>query len=323
MSITKPHVTSVNFITTFLFGAFLSLTFQTIGQVTEKNYRIYSVKQNKEVPLSSIIEDMKNFDVLFYGEEHNDSVTHYLEKTIFEMLYKSYSANTALSMEMFERDAQVVMNEYLKFDIREKNFKKDARVWSNYRDYRPMVEFAKANKLDVVCANAPSRYTNLVGRKGQKALMELPADSKKFFAPVPYDTATGKYYDKLMGLSNHNPNPTSAIDTAAKKPMPLPMMGSYNLIMGQSLWDATMAFSISEYLKINKTKKVMQVNGRFHSDEGFAVVAQLKKYSPKIKTLIISSGSDESFPNIDWSKHKDQGDYIIITDPAVPRTYKD
>ena len=320
MSIKKHQSNPINFIKLIFLSAFLCIFFQSNGQVTEKNYRIYSVKLNKEVPLSAIVEDMKSYDVLFYGEEHDDSVTHYLEKTIFEMLYKSYSTSIALSMEMFERDVQVVMNEYLKFGIREKNFNKDARVWSNYRDYKPMVEFAKNNKLDVVCANAPSRYTNLVGRKGQKALMELPVESKKFFAPIPYDTATGKYYDKLMGLSNHSP--TAKADTAAKKPMPLPM-GGYNLIMGQSLWDATMAFSISEYLKKNINKKVMQVNGRFHSDEGFAVVAQLKHFSPKIKSLIISSGSDESFPNIDWTKHKNQGDYIIITDPAVPKTYKD
>jgi uncharacterized iron-regulated protein len=320
MSIKKQHSNPVNFIRLILFGTFLSICFQSVGQVTEKNYRVYSVKLNKEVPLNAIVDEMKNYDVLFYGEEHNDSVTHYLEKTIFEMLYKSYSTSTTLSMEMFDRDVQVVMNEYLKFGIREKNFNKDARVWSNYRDYKPMVEFAKNNKLDVVCANAPSRYTNLVGRKGQKALMELPEESKKFFAPLPYDTATGKYYDKLMGLSNHTP--TAKIDTVAKKPMPLPM-GGYNLIMGQSLWDATMAFSISEYLKKNTNKKVMQVNGRFHSDEGFAVVAQLKHFNPKIKSLIISTGSDEAYPNIDWSKHKNQGDYIIITDPQVPKTYKD
>ncbi len=320
MSIKKHKSNPINFTRLIFFGTFLSIGFQSQGQVTEKNYKVYSVKLNKEVPLVTIIDDMKNYDVLFYGEEHNDSVTHFLEKTIFEMLYKSYSTSATLSLEMFDRDVQVVMNEYLKFGIREKNFNKDARVWSNYRDYKPMVEFAKNNKLDVVCANAPSRYTNLVGRKGQKALMELTEESKKFFAPLPYDTATGKYYDKLMGLSNHNP--TSKTDTVAKKSMPM-NMGSYNLIMGQSLWDATMAFSVFEYLNKNVNKKVMQVNGRFHSDEGFAAVAQLKRFNPKIKSLIISSGSDDAYPNIDWSKHKDQGDYIIITDPAVPKTYKD
>lgn len=294
----------------------LSFAVKVKSQVTEKNYKIYSVKQAKEVGINDIIEDMKNNDVLFYGEEHNDSVTHYLENKIFETLFQKYQSNMALSMEMFERDVQPIMNEYLTSEIREKNFKKDARTWSNYRDYRPMVEFCKTNKLDVVCANAAGRYSNLAGRKGQKALMALPLESKKFFAPLPYDTASGKYYDKLMGLS-HDPNDT------AKKAAPVMGMGGFNLVMAQSLWDATMAYSISEYLKLHKGKKVFQVNGRFHSDEGFAVVNQLKKYNPKVKVLVISSGSDDAFPNIDWNKHKHLGDYIIITDPQVPKTYKD
>ncbi|MFN8115699.1 MAG: ChaN family lipoprotein [Bacteroidia bacterium] len=294
----------------------LSFAVKVKSQVTEKNYKIYSVKLEKEVSINDIVEDMKNNDVLFYGEEHNDSVTHYLENKIFESLFQKYQSNMVLSMEMFERDVQLIMNEYLTSEIREKNFKKDARAWSNYRDYRPMVEFCKTNKLDVVCANAAGRYSNLAGRKGQKALMALPLESKKFFAPLPYDTASGKYYDKLMGLS-HDPNDT------AKKAAPVMGMGGFNLVMAQSLWDATMAYSISEYLKLHKGKKVFQVNGRFHSDEGFAVVNQLKKYNPKVKVLVISSGSNDAFPNIDWNKHIHLGDYIIITDPQVPKTYKD
>ena len=120
MSIKKHKSNPINFTRLIFFGTFLSIGFQSQGQVTEKNYKVYSVKLNKEVPLITIIDDMKNYDVLFYGEEHNDSVTHFLEKTIFEMLYKSYSTSATLSMEMFDRDVQVVMNEYLKFGIREK-----------------------------------------------------------------------------------------------------------------------------------------------------------------------------------------------------------
>lgn len=303
----------------FKIAVFFLITFSCqplSAQITEKNYKIYSVKLAKEVSITDIVEDMKYYDVLFYGEEHNDSVTHFLENKILESLYANYSNKISLSMEMFERDVQPVMNEYLTSEIKEKSFKKDARVWSNYRDYRPMVEFCKKNKLDVICANAAGRYSNLAGRKGQKALMALPAESKKYFAPLPYDTASGKYYDKLMGLS-HDPADTS------KKAAPVMGMGGFSLIMAQSLWDATMAYSISEYLKNNKTKKIFQVNGRFHSDEGFAAVTQLKKYSPKTKILIISSASDDSFPNIDWNKHKQLGDYIIITDPQIPKTYKD
>jgi uncharacterized iron-regulated protein len=288
------------------------------AQLSEANYRIYSVKQGKEVTLNEIVEDMANADVLFFGEEHNDSVTHFLEQKTYELMYRKFGAKTTLSMEMFDRDVQTVMNEYLQGGIRERNFLKDARVWSNYKDYKPMVEFAKANKLPIVCANAAGRYSNLAGRKGQKALMDLPAASKLFFAPLPYDTASGAYYNKLMGLSGH-----SAAPDTGKKKMPVMSMGGFSLITAQSLWDATMAYSIAEHLKQNKGQKVMQVNGRFHSDERFAAVTQLKKYRPKAIALVVSCGSDAAFPNIDWKQYLSLGDYIIITDPAVPKTYKD
>jgi uncharacterized iron-regulated protein len=288
------------------------------AQLSEAHYRIYSVKLGKEVTLNEIVEDMANADVLFFGEEHNDSVTHYLEQKTYELMYRKFGAKTTLSMEMFTRDVQAVMDEYLQGSIREKHFIKDARVWSNYKDYRPMVEFAKTNKLPIVCANAAGRYSNLAGRKGQKALMELPAASKLFFAPLPYDTASGAYYNKLMGLSGHSTTP----DTG-KKIMPVMSMGGFSLVTAQSLWDATMAYSIAEHLKQHKGQKVMQVNGRFHSDEGFAAVTQLKKYRPKAIALVVSCGSDPAFPNIDWKQYLSQGDYIVITDPAVPKTYED
>lgn len=306
--------------------AFAALAISTLkaqdSVLSEKNYKIYSVKAGKEVSVKDIVEDMKNYDVVFYGEEHNDSVTHFLEKSLFIALYNQYSNTLTLSMEMFERDIQGVMNEYLMGAIKESYFKKDARVWSNYKDYRPMVEFAKANHLDVLCANAPGRYANIAGKKGEKGLEALPEWSIKNFAPLPFDTATGAYYDKLQAESGHTMTPAQKNDTA-KQVMPPMMMMAFDLVVAQSCWDATMAYSISAYLKSHKGKKIMQVNGRFHSDEGFAVVAQLKKYSPKTKILIISTGADDSFPNIDWSKFKQNGDYIIVTDPKVPKTFND
>ncbi len=287
--------------------------------ITDKNYKIYSTKLGKEVDLKHIVDEMNHHDVLIFGEEHNDSVGHFLEQALWTGLYAQFGSNTSLSLEMFDRDVQLVMEEYLKGYIREKNFKKDARVWSNYRDYRPLIEHAKDKHLEVVCANSPSRYTNLAGRKGQKALMELPKEAKKYFAPLPYDTASGAYYDKLMALTGHAP---SGKDTG-KKALPAMSMGNFNLIVAQSLWDATMAYSIAEYYKKNRDKKIMQINGRFHSDEKFAIVTQLKKYGPKIKVLTISCTNDENFPNIDWTTYSKNGDYLLITDPKVPKTYKD
>ena len=294
-------------------------------KLSENNYRIYSVKLAKEVLLNDIAEEMKNYDVLFFGEEHNDSVGHYLKLELLKKMYESYGDKISLAMEMFETDCQLVLNEYLQGHIREKNFLKEARAWSNYRDYKPMIEFAREKKMDVLAANAPARYVNLAARKSRNALLELSDFAKSFLPPLPYDTATGGYYVKLKQVSHM---PAAALkdstkeDTVKMPPVQTFQMPAYG-IHSQSLWDATMAYSISQYLKKHKGKKIMQVNGKFHSDEGFAIVTQLRKYSPQTKSLIISTASDDSFPNIDWSEYKKFGNYIIITDPKVPRTFKE
>lgn len=308
-----------------LFFALTLMAFTLGGdKLSEANYRIYSVKQNKEIKLDQIVSDMKEYDVIFFGEEHNDSVGHFLEEELLKKMNEAYGSKVALSMEMFETDCQLVMNEYLQGLIREKNFKKEARAWSNYRDYRPMIEFAKEKKLDVIAANAPARYVNLAARKSRNALFGLSDLAKSYLPPLPYDTATGAYYEKLTGIS-HTPSSSKATtvkDTVKAPPMPAFQMPAYG-IHSQSLWDATMAFSISTYYNAHPGTKIMHVQGRFHSDEGFGVVTQLKKYNPKIRILIISTGSDESFPKVDYTEYKTLGDYIIITDPKVPKTFPD
>jgi uncharacterized iron-regulated protein len=120
MTLQQIKSNTFNFIRIFMICPLLIICFQSVGQVTEKNYKIYSVKTAKEVNLNDIAEDMKNYDVLFFGEEHNDSVAHYLENKIFELLYQKFSNEITLSMEMFDRDVQPVMNEYLKGYIRGK-----------------------------------------------------------------------------------------------------------------------------------------------------------------------------------------------------------
>ena len=286
-------------------------------KLTEVNYRIYSVKLGKEIQLKGIVQEMKDNDVLFFGEEHNDSVAHFLEKAVLELLELKFGTDLALSLEMFDRDVQSIMNEYLKGFMREKNFIKDARAWSNYPDYKPMILFAKENTLDVICANAPGRYAYLAGKRGLKGFADLPDESKNYIAPLPIDTATGEYLLKLGEMTGHGPS-SSSIDakTAAS--------ASFNLNAAQSVWDATMAYSISQYMKKNKQKKIMHVTGKYHCAGGFGTVEQLRGYNNKIKPIIISCApGDDSFPTVDWSKFKKEGDFIIVTDPNVPKTYTD
>src|SRR5476651_2295203 len=137
---------------------FLALPLFALSQdAMEQYYKIYSTSKQKIVTLDDIVNDMASADVLFFGEEHNDSTGHYLEYALFKKLCNKYPGNAALSLEMFETDCQTPLNEYLRELIREKNLITDARTWHNYKDYKPMIEYARLNHIPVTAANAPSR----------------------------------------------------------------------------------------------------------------------------------------------------------------------
>jgi len=280
------------------------------AKLSESDYIVYSVKEGREVKLKTILKDFENVNVLFFGEEHNDSIGHQLQALLFERMFDKFGDAATISMEMFDRDVQYIMDEYLNGVIKESYFNKDSRKWKNYKDYRPMVEFAKEKGLDVICANTPFRYVNVANSKGMEALLGLSDTAKKAMAPLPYTYASGKYADKLNALMGYSPN-----DSTNSKPV-------YKIIPGQSLWDATMAYSIFEYLGENAQNKVLHLNGRFHTDEFFGIVQRLAEFNPDISSLVITLvGNETDYPKVDFNKYTHLGDYIIFTNPEIPKSY--
>lgn len=262
----------------------------------EEGYRLYDSKSGKSITTDDIVKRMKNTDVLVFGEEHNDSTAHSLQAEILTKMIAAYP-QTALTMEMFATDVQLTINEYLSSLISEKNFIKEARAWNNYADYRPMIEIAKQNKTDVIGGNVATRYSNAVTFFGLSKLQDFPEPSKKLLPPLPVDTATGRYYDKFIEtLGGHG-------------------MGNMKIYQTQNLWDAAMAWAISNYAKQYPERKILQINGRFHSDEKLGLLFPLKRYAPKLKVLTISSFA--AAQDADWKTFRHLADFILIT-PQVP-----
>ncbi len=268
------------------------------------HYKIYDTRAKQIVNIDKIIADCEDADVLFFGEEHNDSAGHYLENKIFQALHKKYGEQLALSLEMFETDGQLVLNEYLAGFIDETRFAKDVRLWSNYKDYRPMIEYAKQNKIPVIAANPPRRYVSLVSRRGMKSLDSLSKDAKKYLPPLPYDTLSGRYREKFIDIMQGSPGGANP-----------------NVYYSQSLWDAGMSYSIYKFLKKNKRKKIFHCVGGFHTEEKLGTAAQLQMRNKKLKILNIASFNDKTFSDPDWEKESYRGDYIIATNPELKKTF--
>jgi uncharacterized iron-regulated protein len=266
----------------------------------------------KASSLEELVASLASTDVLFVGEEHDDPGAHFVEAELLRLAHARYVAGTGggtrpvvLSLEMFERDVQPVVDEYLGGFISEKHFLSSSRPWPRYAtDYRPMVEFARANNLPVVAANAPGRYANRASRLGRASLETLPPASKAWLPPLPYgapDPAYAAKFEALMGGNGAGP--------AAH--------GQLHLLDAQVLWDATMAYSIAQALMRQPDALVMQVNGGFHSEEHLGIPTQLARYRPGTRVVVVSIFSGRGFPSFDAAALGRLGDYVVLTDPAL------
>lgn len=281
------------------------LTFGIAGKSQSdwyNHYKVYDTKNKKNITLSDLVQSVKDVDVLFFGEEHNDSIGHRVQDSLYRSMLQEYSTVT-LSLEMFERDCQQVLNEYLLGFITDEMLVKEGRGWNNYKDYRPMVNAAKLSNQYVIAANAPRRYVNMISKKGLGSLDNLPKKSKSNFAKLPLDTVNGPYLKKFSDLmgSMH--------------------AGSNNIYYAQTMWDATMAESIYTYWKKHKQTKILHLNGRFHTDNRLGTYTQLARKNKRINIQNISCFAAEDFEDPDWSQYELLGDYIIITDPEIAKSY--
>ncbi len=289
-----------NLFLTFLF--LILMAFPVFGQET---YRIYD-KQGNAATMQQILDEINKNDVTFLGEMHDDAVGHALQFEIFKSVVDKYSANrkVSLSLEMFERDTQVVVNEYLAGFISEKKFLDDSRPWGNYKtDYRPLVELAKERKLNVIAANAPRRYVNMVSRNGRDSLNSLSKEAKQWLPPLPYFEPSKTYSDKFKALMG---------------PSPEAQMGIDKILASQSLWDGGMAYNISQ--NIVDKGLIVHLNGSFHTESRLGTVEHLLNYKPKTKVLVVTMRYEDDFKTFDKAKYENLGDFVILTDAKQPRS---
>ena len=296
-------------------------------QAPEAHYRAFDSK-GAPVKLQDIADALDGADVLIIGETHDDPVAHLVEA---EMLRRADERRSeaqakrralALSLEMFERDVQTVLDEYLAGLITERHFLLSSRPWGNYAtDYRPLVEYAREHHLAVIAANAPARYVSRVSASGPDSLNALSKEAKAWLPPLPFPPASADYAAKfnsfMQGAMGGPPMPSSSNAQTQTQANP---HGSAHLLEAQTLRDASMADAIAEFLKRNKDALVVEVNGTFHSEERMGVPEQIKHYRPKARVVVLTIVPDEGFPNFDPARLGKLGDYVIVTDPALPRS---
>ena len=282
------------------------------------DYAIYD-RQGRRTSLAEIIRGSVSNDVLLVGEEHDDMVGHVLEVELLEAAYNESGSVTGsgrrvvLSLEMFERDVQYVLDEYLEGLISEDHFLRSTRPWDFYDTrYRGLVEAAKSDGSPVVAANAPRRYVSRVTSEGPESLWVLSADALDHLPPLPFPGPSNRYREEWEALM-----------TAAMEGAPESASGhevSPNAIYSQALWDASMGYSISEALVENLGGLVIHFAGSFHVANDTGIVERINDYRPgtRVTTVVMTKVDDIEAWSAD--EHQDLADYVVLTKNPHPAT---
>ncbi|MCW7505123.1 ChaN family lipoprotein [Leptospira paudalimensis] len=277
----------------FLYSFFV---FGLFGQTSPNNLNIIRTKTSESVSLDDIIRETKQYDVIVLGEEHDNQELHRFYEGFLRKLYAIEVVS--LSLEMLEKDQQFIVDEYLNGTISESQFLTSIVHWKNFKtDYLPLVNLTKEYQCKVVAANPPRRYVNLISKKGLLAYRDFSPTALTFL-PQAYTLEkylTKEYKQRLTdlfgGIEHSNQHKTNL----------------QYMILGQATWDQGMAEAISS--EIHKSgKKVVHLNGRFHSDRNGGVVSRLREMGHSV--LVLSGFPKGKEEESDFVKI---ADFVILT----------
>lgn len=258
--------------------------------------------------VSSFVQDVKKSGskgVLFLGENHQDPTAHTLELKILEKVFqKVVDANLkfGISLEFFDRESQPLLNEYLSgiFDYSTFLTELGSKAANNHEDYKPLLEFGKSSGIPIVASNCPRKYSKLVARHGAQILETLPKTSSSFLPPLPYKKASERYIQNFLQTMQVFGNELHLTEKMSR------------ILEAQTLWDATMAFSIQETLESNRVDVLAHVTGYFHVKENLGIREHFDADLPiRFKSVIILP---EDEPNFVATDHENFADFIILTD---------
>ena len=254
----------------------LSMAMLCLGAGAAGAAQFVDAGSGKDLTAAQLASKLQKYDVVFFGEYHDQSEIHQYELELLEAMYKAKGAKLALSMEMFEVDNQSKLNNFLADTLSEENFLAASRPWPNYgTDYAPLVNFAKEKKMPVIAANVP-RFLAAHVAKNNASTEGVEAQYQQWLPKHTY-APEGAYKDKFYAQMS-----------SPATPMKMPPQRLAAVYAAQCLKDDKMAESIAAFADAHQNMQILHINGCFHSDAHLGTTQKLEALRPELKVAVIT-----------------------------------
>ncbi len=206
--------------------------------------------------LSNVIAGVSGKKIVYVGEYHDRFAHHNVQLRIIKGLFRK-DPKIAVGMEMFQRPFQKTLDEYVGGSIDEREFLKKSEYFKrwgfDYNLYKPILDFARTEKVPVVALNLSREVTDKVSKTGMDSL----TDDERKDVPKLMDFSDMEYRDRLRQVFDQH-------ETASERNFDF-------FLQAQILWDEGMARSIDEYLRKYPDQRMVVMAGVGHLAYGSGV----------------------------------------------------
>jgi len=272
-----------------------------LGACASTGPRIVATGTDTVASVGEVADAVVGADVVVLGELHQTPDVHQTHHALLRALYHR-RPNMVIAMEMFERDVQIVLLQYLNGLIDEDEFRAKARPWPFYtRDYRPVIEFAKDKQLMVLAANAPRPLARKAAKEGLDTVLGDKNLARSVTAPQD------DYWEWFQ-------------ETMASHAGMFGPGGMERYYAAQCLKDDTMAEAIADHLngfEADNRPLAVLICGRGHSDNGWGTVQRIKNRMPGVNVRVLTAEQVADVASGVYETSKDTAEFVVVARPPA------
>lgn len=252
-----------------IFLLFLSLMLLPSNVKSQDDFFLLRTQDKKIVTMKTAVQDLKKAKIIFVGEIHFVKRHHELQLTLIDELVRQ-NVNIAIAMEMFREENQGVLNDWVAGKMALDDFIK--KYFDNWRApwflYGEIFMYAQKNKIPIIGVNIPKEISEKVAEKGffslsKKDLERLPPDVR-----CDVDDNYKTFVKKIFAMHGKMEKDLDYFCEA------------------QVLWDKSMAYYVTNYLKKNPNKTIVVLTGVVHSWKN-AAPKQVAKFNENISYKVV------------------------------------
>ncbi len=262
----------------------------TNGLVLYQRNSDYALQVAKPLNLHDIVARHQNRQIFMIGEKHDNYAHHLNQLQLIQLLHQDRES-LVIAMEMFQKPFQKVLDDYIQQKIDEKTFLRQSQYFDNWRFdynlYKPIIDYARDNKLPLLALNVTPDITRTVSRKGFQAL----GSKQQKQVPQQLDLTNWQYRQDLRQIFEQHPGERKFA----------------NFLASQAIWDEAMAETAVNYLRQHPQATMVILAGNGHLRYRYGIADRIERRLG-IRPLVIVQDEQVS---------TDIADYILFPEPVA------